>query len=52
MRAHYIESAVNDLGIVRFQRKTSRPCVRLTEPKRDNGCIFLRDNEITDIAMT
>ena len=33
--ARYIESTVKDPDVVRFQRNTSRPCVRLIESNRD-----------------
>ena len=34
--ARYIESTVKDPDVVRFQRNTSRPCVRIIESRRDN----------------
>ena len=36
MSARYIESTVKDPDVVRFQRNTSRPCVRIIESRRDN----------------
>lgn len=36
--ARYIESTVKDPDVVRFQRNTSRPCVKLIKSKRDSRC--------------
>ena len=35
MSVRYIESTVKDPDVVRFQRNTSRPCVRLIRSRRD-----------------
>ena len=49
MSAWYIESTVKDPDVVRFQRNTSRPCVRLIEFNLDNRFCNLDNRFCHDI---